>query len=62
LQGCEIIKLQERTVVKCANQDFIMRFITFLNNIWSGEELTESWLKAIIIPVHKKRNMKQCEN
>jgi hypothetical protein len=41
---------------------FIIRFLRFLKNTWDGEEPPESWLKAIIIPVHKKGNIKHCEN
>jgi hypothetical protein len=33
-----------------------------LNYIQDGEEPPESWLKAIIIPVLKKGNIKHCEN
>jgi len=33
-----------------------------LNNLWHREEPPESWQKAIIIPDHKKGNIKDCEN
>jgi len=33
-----------------------------LNSIWDGEEPPENWLKAITISVHKKGNIKHCEN
>jgi hypothetical protein len=29
-------------------------FFRFLNSIWNGAEPPENWLKASIIPVHKK--------
>jgi hypothetical protein len=42
-------------------KEFIIHFSRFLN-IWNGEEPPESWLKAIIIPVYRKRYTKDCEN
>jgi len=39
----------------------MIRFLRFLDNTWNGEP-PESCLKAIILPVHKKGNIKCCEN
>jgi type IV secretory pathway VirB4 component len=50
LQHWEIIKF------KYASQETVIRFLMFLNNIWDGEEPSESWQKAVIIPVHKNGN------
>jgi hypothetical protein len=47
---------------KCTSQEFRNRFLRFLNNIWDGEKPLECWLKAVIIPAHKKGNIKHCEN
>jgi hypothetical protein len=33
-----------------------------LNNIRDGEEPPESWLKAIIILMYEKGNVKHCDN
>jgi hypothetical protein len=41
---------------------FVIRFLRFLINIWDREKSPESWLKAIIIPIHKKGNIKHCKN
>jgi len=42
LQGCEIIKPQEEPINKelfeCASQEFLIKFLRFLNNIWDGEK------------------------
>jgi hypothetical protein len=43
---------------KHGNQKFEVRFLRFLNNVRDGEEPPEIWLKAIIIPVHRKENIK----
>jgi hypothetical protein len=43
-------------------QEFIIRFLIFLNNIWDGKESPESWLKTIIIAMHKKGKYQHCEN
>jgi hypothetical protein len=45
-------------VIKLASQEFIIRFLRILNNIRDVEAPPGSWLKAIIIPVCKKRNIK----
>jgi hypothetical protein len=44
-----------------ASQEFVIRFPKIFNNIWNGEEPPESWQKAIIIPLQKKGNIKDCE-
>jgi hypothetical protein len=50
-QSGKIIELWRRTqsiyLFKCASQEFIMRFLRFLNNTHDGEKPPESWLKAI---------------
>jgi hypothetical protein len=35
-----------------------MKFLRFLNNIQDKGKPSESWQKAIIIPVHKEGNIK----
>jgi hypothetical protein len=47
---------------KCTSQEFVIRFLRFLNDIWNGEEHPECWLKAVLTPMHKKGNITQHEN
>jgi hypothetical protein len=47
---------------KYAGEDFQYRFLNFLNSIWQGDTPLESWQRALIVPLHKKGDIKKCEN
>jgi sorting nexin-29 len=47
---------------KYAGEDFQYRLLHFLNLIWQVKIPPESWQKAIIVPLHKKGDIKKCEN
>jgi hypothetical protein len=47
---------------KYAGQDFQYLFLYFLNVVWQGETPPESWQKSLVIPLHKKGDIKKCEN
>jgi hypothetical protein len=47
---------------KYAGEDFQHRFLYSLNSIWQGKIPPESWQKALIVPLHKKGDIKKCEN
>jgi hypothetical protein len=47
---------------KYAGEDFQYRLLYFLNLIWQGKTPAESWQKAIIVPLHKERDIKKREN
>jgi hypothetical protein len=47
---------------KFAGEAFQYRLLYFLNFIWQGKTLPESWQKAIILPLHKKGDIKKCEH
>jgi hypothetical protein len=40
---------------KYAGEDFQYRLLYFLNLIWQGKIPPETWQKAVIVPLHKKR-------
>jgi len=44
---------------KYSSQKFIQRFLNFLNLLWEGQQIPESWTKAVIIPIHKEGDLKK---
>jgi hypothetical protein len=44
---------------KYAGKLFYRRFLKFLNTVWYGGTIPESWQKATVIPIHKKRRYKK---
>jgi hypothetical protein len=53
--------LRNTDLFKCSSQEFVIMYLRYLKNRWTGE-LPENWLKTIIIPVQKRENIKHCEN
>jgi hypothetical protein len=49
-------------IFKYAGEDSQYRPLYFQNLIWQGKIPPESWQKAIIVPLHKKGDIKKCEN
>ena len=47
---------------KYSSQKFIQRFVNFLNLLWEGQDIPESWTKAVIIPIHKAGDLKNPDN
>jgi hypothetical protein len=41
---------------------FYRRFLKFLNTVWYESTIPESWQKAIVLSIHKKRRYKNQEN
>jgi hypothetical protein len=58
------MEYQERTqtdidLFKHISQEFMIRILVLLKNMWDGDEPPENWLKTIIIPVCNKGNIFQ---
>jgi len=47
---------------KYAGQTFLLRFLSFLNKIWNGQQPPKSWSQSLVIPIHKSGNRNNCDN
>jgi hypothetical protein len=47
---------------KFSDKLFKERLLNFMNKIWKGETPPQSWQKAVVIPIFKKGDMKECHN
>jgi hypothetical protein len=49
-------------LLKFSDKLFKERLLNFMNKIWKGETPPQSGQKAIVIPIFKKGDMKECHN
>ncbi|KAJ4426643.1 hypothetical protein ANN_26441 [Periplaneta americana] len=50
------------TVPDASSHKFLQIFLRFLNLIWEGQGFPESWTKSIVIPIHKRGDLKITDN
>ena len=49
-------------MIKQGGAELIKVLMTVCNRVWTKEKLPEDWKEGIIIPIPKKRDLRECTN